>query len=184
MLIATPSQTVGPYFRLGMDPLNHDHVAPQGATGLIEVSGRVIDGDQAPIGDCVLEIWQADAAGQYAFMNGEKNPKAEADWCGFARVPTDAEGRFTFYTVKPGAVPDNLGGLQAPHALVMVGMRGLLKFLMTRMYFPGSETDSDVLLQSIPAARRATLIARQGAPDQLDFNISMQGPGETVFFDY
>jgi len=184
MLIATPSQTVGPYFRLGMDPLNHDHVAPVAAPGLIKVSGRVIDGDQAPIGDCVLEIWQADAAGQYAFIDGKKNPKAAADWHGFARVPTDAEGRFTFYTVKPGAVADNHGGLQAPHALVMVGMRGLLKFLMTRMYFPGSETSSDRVLQSIPAARRATLIAGQPAPDQLDFNISMQGPGETVFFDY
>jgi protocatechuate 3,4-dioxygenase alpha subunit len=184
MLIATPSQTVGPYFRLGMDPLNHDHVAPLGASGLIKVSGRVIDGDQAPIGDCVLEIWQADAAGQYAFIEGKRNPKADPQWNGFARVPTDADGRFTFYTVKPGGVADNHGGVQAPHALVMVGMRGLLKFLMTRMYFPAPVTASDAVLQSIPAARRATLIATESAPGQLDFNINMQGPGETVFFDY
>ena len=184
MLIATPSQTVGPYFRIGMDPLNHDHVAPDGAAGLIKVSGRVVDGDQAPIGDCVLEIWQADAAGQYAFINGQRNPKAEANWRGFARVPTDAEGNFTFYTVKPGAVPDHHGGMQAPHALVMLGMRGLLKFLMTRMYFPASATSADVVLQSVPAARRATLIATESAPGQLAFDISTQGANETVFFDY
>jgi protocatechuate 3,4-dioxygenase alpha subunit len=184
MLIATPSQTVGPYFRLGMDPLNHDHVAPAGANGLIKVTGRVIDGDQAPIGDCVLEIWQADLAGQYAYIDGKRNPKADASWNGFARVPTDANGSFSFYTVTPGAVADNQGGLQAPHALVMVGMRGLLKFLMTRMYFPGPATSSDAVLQSIPAARRATLVATQTAPDQLDFNINMQGAAETVFFDY
>jgi protocatechuate 3,4-dioxygenase alpha subunit len=183
MLIATPSQTVGPYFRLGLDPLNNSYVADPGHVGLITVAGRVVDGNQAPIPDCVLEIWQADPNGEYAFIDGRPNPSVEKGWKGFARVPTDSEGRFVFHTVVAGGVADNAGGTQSPHALVMVGMRGLLKFLMTRMYFP--EPKLDRVLQSVPEPRRKTLIAnREDAQGELAWNLFMQGPNETVFFDY
>jgi len=184
MPIATPSQTVGPYFRLGLDPLNQDHVAPAGSAELITVKGRVTDGDGAPIPDCLLEIWQADAKGHYAAMNGLPNPHAQKGWRGFARVPTNSEGEFTFYTIRPGAVSDAHGGVQAPHALVMLGMRGLLKFLMTRMYFPGPETSTDAVLQSVPESRRATLIALDAQGGALTWNLVVQGVHETVFFDY
>jgi protocatechuate 3,4-dioxygenase alpha subunit len=182
MLIATPSQTVGPYFRLGLDPLNNSYVAPADTAGLIAVTGRVVDGNQAPIPDCVLEIWQADRQGEYAFIGGQPNPKAQTGWRGFARVPTDANGCFTFYTVVPGQVAHVSGGTQAPHALVMVGMRGLLKFLMTRMYFP--EPALDAVLSTVPEHRRSTLIAQATAERELSWNLFMQGTNETVFFDY
>ena len=182
MLIATPSQTVGPYFRLGLDPLNNQYVAAAGHAGLLTVTGQVLDGNLLPIPDCVIEIWQADPRGEYAFIGGQPNLKAERGWIGFARVPTDIDGRFTFYTVPPGRVADQLGGMQAPHALVMVGMRGLLKFLMTRMYFPDSPLDR--VLETVPAERRETLIARRLDEGRLEWNLIVQGEDETVFFDY
>jgi protocatechuate 3,4-dioxygenase alpha subunit len=132
----------------------------------------------------VLEIWQADANGHYAAIGGEPNPKAEKGWRGFARVPTSPDGEFTFFTTPPGRVLDGHGSTQAPHALVMLGMRGLLKFLMTRMYFPGPETDHDAVLASVPKERRKTLIAQPGADGSLIWNVVVQGGEETVFFDY
>jgi protocatechuate 3,4-dioxygenase alpha subunit len=99
-------------------------------------------------------------------------------------VPTDLQGGFMFHTVRPGAVPDAQGQPQAPHAVVMIGMRGLLKFLMTRFYFPGSELAADSLLSSIEPTRRETLIGKNTSATHMNWHIKVQGEGETVFFDY
>jgi protocatechuate 3,4-dioxygenase alpha subunit len=99
-------------------------------------------------------------------------------------VATDGEGCFGFHTIKPGPVPDGRGGVQAPHILVSVFMRGLLKRVVTRIYFPDEPLNaSDMVLQLVPAERRATLVARQVDEHTLEWHVILQGVHETVFFD-
>jgi protocatechuate 3,4-dioxygenase alpha subunit len=174
-LLPTPSQTVGPYLHVGLNWLTIDHIAAADLPGKhVIIEGQVIDGDGQPVTDALIEIWQANSTGQYG----------HSDFLGFGRVPTDAEGRFHFQTVKPGPVADPGGGEQAPHLLVSVFMRGLLKRLVTRIYFPDEPRNAnDFVLRRVPAERRATLIARHVAPGKLEWNVLLQGDGETVFFD-
>lgn len=87
--------------------------------------------------------------------------------------------------MKPGRVPGPGGRLQAPHLNVTVFMRGLLKQLSTRIYFPGDPANAeDPLLKHVPASRRATLVAKRKARGLLQWNIVLQGRDETVFFDF
>jgi len=125
-LLTTPSQTVGPYLRIGFTPLANDAIAPTGATGEhLTIEGRVTDGDGKPVSDAVLEVWQADASGKY--MHAEDASRSTAGkFRGFGRILTDAQGAFRFTTVKPGPVPGPKGAMQAPHLVVTVFMRGLL----------------------------------------------------------
>jgi protocatechuate 3,4-dioxygenase alpha subunit len=183
-LLPTASQTVGPYLHIGLVRLTIERVAAPGCPGQhLTVAGRVLDGDGQPVPDALVEIWQADAHGRY--VHPEDVGKAPlSGFRGFGRVPTDAEGRFRFYTIKPGPVADTLGGLQAPHLLVSVFMRGLLKRLVTRMYFPDEPRNADdQVLRLVPAERHGTLVARRIGEDELEWNIVLQGAGETVFFD-
>jgi protocatechuate 3,4-dioxygenase alpha subunit len=178
---ATASQTVGPFFSIGMAPLYQGRLfEPESSADLVTITGRVFDGSHEPISDALLELWQADVAGQYAARadHGARHP-------GFARVPTDADGAFRFQTLKPGRVIGPSGTLQAPHINVCVFMRGLLKPVRTRLYFPAdpSHTD-DPVLALVPAARRSTLIARAGAAGTLHWDVCMQGEAETVFFEF
>jgi protocatechuate 3,4-dioxygenase alpha subunit len=183
-LLPTSSQTVGPYLHIGLARLTIDRLAAPGCPGQhLSVGGRVLDGDGQPVPDALVEIWQADAHGRYA--HAEDAGKAPTPgFRGFGRVPTDAEGRYRFFTIKPGAVADTRGGLQAPHLLVSVFMRGLLKRLVTRIYFPDEPRNADdQVLRLVPAERRGTLVARPIGKDELEWNIMLQGAGETVFFD-
>jgi protocatechuate 3,4-dioxygenase alpha subunit len=168
----TPSQTVGPFFGFALiGSVDNELVAPD-APGAVRITGSVIDGEGDPVPDALVEIWQADAEGRYAAGNG---------FAGLGRSGTD-EGGFSFVTVKPGAVPDADGALQAPHLVVAVFARGLLKHLVTRMYFPDEQeaNEADPLLSVLEPAERATLIA-QPAADGLRFDIRLQGEGQTVF---
>ena len=184
-LLPTASQTVGPYLHIGLARLTIDRVAAPGCPGRhLKVGGRVLDGDGAPVTDALVEIWQADACGRYAHPEDTLEPPSTPGFRGFGRVPTDAEGRFQFFTIKPGPVADPHGGLQAPHLLVSVFMRGLLKRLVTRVYFPDEPRNADDrALRLVPVERRGTLMARPKASDELEWNIILQGAGETVFFD-
>jgi protocatechuate 3,4-dioxygenase alpha subunit len=173
----TSSQTVGPFYRIGLAHLYKTELAP-GAP--LHVRGRVFDGDGAPVPDAVLEVWQADTRGRYATTI--EHELAPADFMGFGRVPTDADGCYEFRTHKPGRV-----GTQAPHISLHVLMRGLLKPVHTRLYFPGEPANADdAVLARVPEARRGTLIARAAAsePNVLLWDIHMQGEHETVFFVY
>jgi protocatechuate 3,4-dioxygenase alpha subunit len=137
------------------------------------------------VGDGLIEIWQANAAGKYAHPEDFQNKPLERGWRGFGRIPTDAKGGFRFSTIKPGRVPGPQGELQAPHLVVAVFMRGLLKHLATRLYFPDEPANSeDPILKLVPAARRATLLARRNGKNALEWNIILQGKNETVFFDF
>ena len=170
----TPSQTVGPFFGFALlDHVGNELVTPD-AVGAVRIEGLVIDGDGAPVPDAMVEIWQADPEGRYADAD-------EDGFTGFGRCGTD-RGGFSFVTVKPGRVPGTNGELQAPHLVVAVFARGLLRHLVTRMYFPdeAEANASDPLLAALDEAERATLIA---APDGegLRFDIRLQGEGQTVF---
>jgi protocatechuate 3,4-dioxygenase alpha subunit len=160
----TPSQTVGPFFGVGLPFEKSEQIVAPGSAGAIRIEGQVLDGNGQPVPDALLEIWQVGS--------------------GFGRSRTDPEGAFSFVVGKPAlvaAAPD--GRVQAPHLNVTVFARGLLRHLVTRLYFP-DETDanaSDPVLNLVEAGRRETLIARS-SNGVLHFDVRLQGERETVFF--
>jgi protocatechuate 3,4-dioxygenase alpha subunit len=190
----TPSQTVGPYFAYGLTGQQYGYKSKGIADGRItrpdtdgthiRIEGVVYDGAGKPVTDALIEVWQADAHGRYAHPADPRG--SNAAFKGFGRVGTgpDPEHRFIFDTVKPGRVDAR----QAPHINVIVTMRGMLNHLFTRMYFDDEveANAADPVLQSVPAERRATLIAIKrptAAGPVYRFDIHMQGAAETVFFD-
>ncbi len=183
---STPWQTVGPYYRIGLEPLYHTQIAPAEAKGEhVRISGTVYDGAGKPVSDAILELWQADAAGIYAHAEDPRRDDHDPAFHGWGRVPTDDQGRFSFTTVKPGRVPGLNGEKQAPHLVALVFMRGLLKAAPTRIYFSDEASNADDgILALVPASRRDTLVARQTAPGQYAWDVRMQGEAETVFFSY
>jgi protocatechuate 3,4-dioxygenase alpha subunit len=180
----TPSQTVGPYFAIGLPFVDGPRVVPPGTVGAVRITGTVYDGHGDPVPDNLIETWQADPDGRFADLHGYGGRSTLAGFRGFARCGQEAgDGTFEIVTVKPGRVPDNSGGLQAPHIDVSVFARGMLHRVVTRIYF-GDEPDAnvqDLVLQTVPAGRRDTLLA-QPIEGGYRFDIHIQGPGETVFF--
>jgi protocatechuate 3,4-dioxygenase alpha subunit len=184
----TPSQTVGPFFSIGLSAEgapSAELVAPDDPEA-VRVWGTVFDGVGEPVDDALIEIWQANRAGRYAHPEDRREQvPLEEGFRGFGRCGTDLQGRYEFVTVKPGSVPDPGGRPQAPHLEVSVLARGLLKRLATRMYFPDEPeaNAADPVLASIEdAAQRATLLAVEDGPG-LRFDIHLQGEEQTVFFD-
>ncbi len=148
------------------------------------IEGCVLDGDATPVSDAMIELWQANADGRYQHPDDSQEKLLDPDFHGFGRAATDERGRFRFYTIKPGSVPGPGNLLQAPHINVSIFARGLLKRLITRIYFPGEQLNAtDVVLNSVAPERRLTLIARVEKPNLLRFDIVLQGENETVFFD-
>jgi protocatechuate 3,4-dioxygenase, alpha subunit len=158
--VTTPSQTVGPFFSIGLLGHSANEVAPAG----VMISGCVLDGAGEPVPDAMVEIWQADEDGRY-----------RPDF-GWGRSACDERGRFSFVTRKPGRVDG-----QAPHLMVLTFARGLLKPVLTRMYFPGEDNEHDPVLASVEPERRPTLVAIPDG-DALRFDVHLQGERETVFF--
>jgi protocatechuate 3,4-dioxygenase, alpha subunit len=186
-LNATTSQTVGPFFSIGMCRSIKQDLADTDVSGeRVSIMGRVLDGVGQPVPDAILEIWQANSHGKYAHPEDDQDKPLDANFSGYGRIPTNAEGNFRFTTIKPGQVPDPDGKLQAPHIVVSVFARGLLRRLVTRIYFPGeAANDSDFALKLVEPARRETLIAKKlsGGAGALEWNVVLQGFNETVFFD-
>ena len=185
--IVTPSQTVGPFLRLGLSDLNTTDLTRKASGGgeRITIAGSVLDGDRQPVPDAMLDIWQANVHGKYAHPDDSQVKPLDPGFSGFGRIPTDAAGTFRFTTIKPGPVPGRGNTLQAPHILVALFMRGLLRHLYTRIYFsdsPGNAADP-VLALVDDARRRETLIAkRQPGSGEYRWDVILQGDGETVFF--
>jgi len=196
----TPSQTVGPFFhyalpwpggadlvgrsaigaRLDLVPEGHrllTAVERDAAEGeVIEIRGRLLDGAGDPVPDALIEIWQADRRGEYVNTR-------DKGFVGFGRAATDEQGGFLFRTIRPGRAPGPGNSLQAAHIAVGLLGRGLLKRLVTRVYFADGEgLDEDPILRLVAAERRETLLARRQAPGVYGFDIRLQGPDETVFF--
>jgi protocatechuate 3,4-dioxygenase alpha subunit len=185
-LHATTSQTIGPYLRIGLEWMVIEELAPQGVAGeRVRIEGRVLDADGKPVNDAAVEIWQANSQGKYASPEDPQEKPVDPRFRGYGRSLTDEAGAFRFRTIKPGRVPGPGGKLQAPHLNVTIFMRGLLKQLVTRMYFPDdAENADDPVLALVPAERRATLIAKKKGEGLLEWNVILQGRNETVFFDF
>jgi protocatechuate 3,4-dioxygenase alpha subunit len=186
----TPSQTIGPFFHRALLHEGWHDLARRGAAGeRLVIEGRVLDGDGAAVSDAMIEIWQANAAGRYDHPDDQRQDHPlDANFHGFGRVATGPDGSFSFRTIKPGPVPGIGNSMQAPHVNVSIFARGLLKRLVTRIYFPGElMNDSDPLLSAVPPSRRTTLIARAdkrvSGERVLCFDIVLQGDNETVFLD-
>jgi protocatechuate 3,4-dioxygenase alpha subunit len=175
--------TPGPYGYAFTDVAT-PRVAEPGTEGQrITLLGQVFDGSGAVCSDALVEIWQADASGRYA--NPADPSGANTRFRGFGRSGTGADDKhqYAFDTIKPGRV-DN----QAPHITIVLFARGMLNHLFTRVYFPdeAAANAADAVLQAVPEDRRHTLIARRedGAGGIVyRFDIHLQGPSETVFFD-
>jgi protocatechuate 3,4-dioxygenase alpha subunit len=193
----TPSQTIGPFFAYCLTPASYGHagiatnvlVAPETAGETIRITGCLLDGAGAPINDALIEVWQANAAGRYNHPEDRREDVVlEPGFKGFGRCMTDEKGRFSFDTIKPGRVPGQGNRLQAPHVSIIVQARGMQSHAYGRIYF-SDEADAngeDPVLASIEQSRRGTLIARREDSDAgavYHFDIHMQGPEETVFFD-
>lgn len=185
-LLLTASQTVGPFVAITVEKHGIPDLAKPGVTGeRVTIQGRVIDGDGQPVDDALVETWQANAHGKYAHPEDAREKLLEPAFKGFGRVLTDKKGAFRLATIKPGRVPGPGGVLQAPHLVVLVFMRGLLKHLVTRIYFPDEPSNAeDPVLKLVAPNRHSTLVARKVAQGVLEWNVTLQGTEETVFFDY
>ena len=178
--IKTPSagsQTVGPFFRIGLEWLI-DHAPAGDAESSLRIQGRVLDRDGAPVPDALLEFWSPAASSQAQ--------RASSGFpAGFRRTATDAQGNYSVALPRPLPAAMDDGRAQAPHLLVLVFCRGLLRHLITRVYLAGDpENATDPVLQTVPPARQNTLLARPGGEgtDDYRWDVVLQGPGETVFF--
>jgi len=185
----TPSQTVGPYFRIGMIYGENQNVLVNEQTQgqRIQIIGQVFDGKGDPVTDAMLEIWQADANGLFNHEADPRHAEADAHFRGFGRAENRDAGRYSFKTIKPGRVPYN-DTQQAPHINMRVFSRGMLLHAHTRIYFAdeAEANATDPILQHVLQERRQTLIAQpvknEVAPTYR-FDIHLQGDNETVFFD-
>ena len=181
----TPSQTVGPFFKPALIRSGQDSLVTANTRGEgVAIEGRVLDGDAAAVSDAMIELWQANADGCYDHPEDLQERAQHPDFHGFGRAGTDERGRFRFHTIKPGPVAGPGPAHQAPHINVSIFARGLLKRLVTRIYFPDEPLNaSDAVLNAIAPARRSTLVAQVDRPGVLRFDIVLQGEHETVFFD-
>jgi len=160
----TPSQTVGPFFAIGLPFEAGPYACEQDAADAIWVRGTVYDGAGDPVPDALIETWQT----------------SPTDFRGFTRCATGPDGSYAIRTRRPGPVPGPDGRPQAPHLAVSVFARGLLDRVVTRIYF---EDGADPILSTVDPSRRATLVATPHE-DGYRFDIRLQGEGETVFFDF
>jgi protocatechuate 3,4-dioxygenase alpha subunit len=176
---------VGPYLRIGLlRGLVTSELVDPGDPAAIRITGRLLDGAGEGVPDGIVEVWQANQAGRYHHpADTREELPLESGFVGFGRSGTEDGGRFEFVTVKPGRVPWPGGGEQAPHLLLGIFARGLLKRVVTRMYFPDEHeaNAADPVLSALDEVARSTLIA---APEEggLRFDIRLQGPGQTTFF--
>jgi protocatechuate 3,4-dioxygenase alpha subunit len=176
-LVASPGQTVGPFFHFALVHDRGNELVPPGSPGAVRLSGTVYDGAGNPVPDALLELRQADPAGDVPMVEGSL--VRDGRFTGWGRAATDSAGRYWFTTLEPGPAGEG----RAAYFSVVVFARGLLNRLFTRAYLPGPATGQDPFLQELPADRRATLVTAR-EPDGLRFDIHLQGEAETVFLSF
>lgn len=168
-LIATPSQTVGPFFSFGLTT-NHrlGRLVPAGVSvDCITLKIRIVSGDGEPVPDSMIELWH----------------RGPDDTFLFGRLGTDETGSAAFDTVWPRTGSSESG--DAAHWNLCIFMRGLLRHVYTRVYRPGPALSADPVLLLVPEHRRGTLVAKPSgdSPDTWLFDVRLQGDQETVFFN-
>lgn len=180
----TPSQTVGPFFHDALLDEDRSQLVSPDHPEAIKLEGTVYDGAGDVVPDAMVEIWQANPEGRYDEQ--EDPPPGDETFSGFGRAGTANGGKFSFVTVKPGPVPGPGGTTQAPHIMVSVFTRGLLKRVVTRIYLPDEEeaNAADPVLSMVEDPEvRGTLIAHDEG-GVLRFDIRLQGEGQTAFFEF
>ena len=182
----TASQTVGPFFLDALIRAGDAMINKPGTAGeSISIAGGVFDGEGNPVADAFLEVYQADSTGRY--IAGSREARAGMCFSGFGRAATDESGQFRFDTILPGGIQHGGSAVEAPHLNVMLFARGLLKPLVTRVYFQGHPANAtDAVLMNVPEIRRHTLeacFASDHANNMWRFDVRLQGKDETVFFD-
>lgn len=170
--MTTPGQTVGPFFGYALPFPGDGELVPASHPDSVRLTGRVLDGDGEPVPDALIEIRQADADGDVPCVEGSLGRDGYT-FTGWGRAATDRTGRYSFTTIRPGAVDG------PPFIAMTVFARGLLDRLFTRVYLADAADD---LLRALTPERRRTLIAVDDG-DALVFDIRLQGPAETVFLD-
>jgi protocatechuate 3,4-dioxygenase alpha subunit len=177
-LIPTAEATLGPFFPPRyVDAGANDLTRFEGRQAQgepIEIRGRVTQEDGAPLENLVVEIWQADARGVFRHPADPRHAQADPDFLGWGRAATDAEGRYVFRTIRPGAAEGRI-----PHINVMVMYSGLMRILKTTLFF---DNLADPVLQAVPSSRRRLLIAIKSG-NFYEFDIRLRGENETPFFD-
>jgi protocatechuate 3,4-dioxygenase alpha subunit len=191
--LLTPTQTVGPFYApclLREDARRNVLVQPETLGERIRITGHILEGGGLPATEVLVETWQANAQGRYNHVADQGPATLDPTFLGFGRTQTDDDGMYWFETIKPGAVPFNDKQMQAPHINLTIMARGLLNHLVTRLYFADESANSvDPVLQLVPEQRRMTLLAHPAATTEdtiptYRFDIVLQGPDETVFFNF
>jgi protocatechuate 3,4-dioxygenase beta subunit len=164
----TMSELTGPVFghesvRPGDADLTRQHDGEPLGERII-VSGRVLDEDGRPLPDTLLEIWQANAAGRYIHLADQHPAPLDPNFSGAGRVVTDAEGRYRFTTVKPGAYPwrNHPNAWRPAHIHFSLFGPSFLTRLVTQMYFPGDPLFAfDPIFNAVPdVAARQRMVSR------------------------
>jgi protocatechuate 3,4-dioxygenase alpha subunit len=180
----TPGQTVGPFFGYALPYPGGDLLVPLDHPDAVRLHGTVLDGNDRPVPDALLEIWQPDAEGRFVARPGSLHRDGYT-FTGWGRAGTDNVGHYSFTTLEPGRAGSTSAPAGPPFFALTVFARGLSHRLVTRIYLPGSPgLDQDPLLRSVPADRRNTLIADRDGVASLHFDVHLQGPQETVFLAF
>ena len=179
-LVATPGQTIGPFFGFALPYEGGEQLVPLGHPDAIRLTGLVLDGNGHPVPDAMIEIWQADADGRIGPRPGSLRRDGYT-FTGWGRAATDNSGRYSFTTVRPASTGEG----KLPFFAMAVFARGLTNRLFTRAYLPASPDAiaADRLLGSLPKDRRRTLIAIEDG-NELRFDVRLQGVEETVFLTF
>jgi protocatechuate 3,4-dioxygenase alpha subunit len=180
-LLATPGQTIGPFFHFALPFPGDRELVPAGQAGSVRLHGFVYDGHGAGLQDALLEIRQADAHGTVPRTEGSLR-RPGASFTGWGRSSTDPTGHYWFSTLEPG--PDSDGS--APFFAVTVFARGLLHRLFTRVYLPAAPEvlAADPLLRTLDPEDRDRLVAVREADGSLRFDVHLQGDRESVFLAF
>jgi protocatechuate 3,4-dioxygenase alpha subunit len=177
-LVATPGQTVGPFFHHAL-PFPGDCVlVPSASPDSVRLHGYVYDGQQVGLPDALVEIRQADGMGNVPRIEGSM--RRDGAFTGWGRSGTDSTGHYWFNTVEPGATQDG----KAPFFAVTVFARGLLNRLFTRSYLPVEDPVADPFVQSLDEEDRRRMTAVREHDGSLRFDIHLQGDFESVFLTF
>jgi protocatechuate 3,4-dioxygenase beta subunit len=157
----------------------------------IIVHGRVLDSDGRPVPDTLLEIWQANAGGRYRHVNDQWPAPLDPHFAGLGRCATDADGRYRFTTVKPGAYPwkNHRNAWRPAHIHLSLFGQAFVQRLVTQMYFPDDPLFfQDPIFNSVPEAARPRLVSAYDHDATEDdwalgyrFDIVLRGTGQTPF---
>lgn len=179
MNIRTPSQTIGPFFHVGLKWEGGEKVAFETQGERIVLTGRVQDGAGNAVADALIETWQAGPDGN------APAPGSAASVTGYSRAATDADGRYSIETLMPGACIGADGDKFPPQIHVTIFARGLLKALRTRVFLAEPAAVKDDPLARAAGSRAGTLIAVRDSkePGTWRWDVRFQGKDETVFIE-